>query len=123
MASSAKRSKRGKYCVCGGPGLLSCTNTYNVEGISMHKFPKNEEQRKLWVKFVRRHRRDFISTSSSVICSVHFEKSCFATRYNVGIPNELKPRSRYLIPGSIPTKDTILPEEKPVTPREKRKVS
>ena len=90
----------------------------------MHKFPENKEQRKLWVRFVRSHRSDFISTSSSVICSVHFEKSCFTTRYSVGngIPNELKQRSR-LIPGSIPNKDTILPEENPVTPHEKRKVS
>ena len=81
----------------------------------MHKFPENEEQRKLWAKFGRRHRPDFTATSSSVIYSAHFEKSCFATRYQVGVPDELKPRSRCLIPGSVPAKDTIIQEEKPVT--------
>ena len=33
MASSTKRARRGKFCVCGYPGLHSCTNTYHVEGI------------------------------------------------------------------------------------------
>ena len=115
--------KGGKYCVYGGPGLLSCTNTYHVEGISMHKFPDNEGQRKLWVKFVRRHRPDFTATSSSVICSVHFEKSCSARRYQVEVLDKLKPRSRYLILGLVSTKDTIIQEERPMTSREKRLVS
>ena len=122
MASSAKRAKRGKFCVCGGPGMRSCTNTYHVDGISMHKFPENEEHRKLWVKFVRRHRPDFAATSSSFICSAHFDKACFATRYLVGVPDEVKPRSRYLLQGSVPTKDTVTQEEKPATLREKRLV-
>ena len=123
MSSSTKRAKRGKFCVCGGPGLRSCTNTYHVEGISMHKFPENDEQRKLWTKFVQRHRPDFFPSNSSVICSAHFEKSCFATRYQLGVPEELKPKARYLIKGSIPTKDTVILDEMPSTSRAKRRVS
>lgn len=124
MDPEAKRAKRGKYCVCGGPGLASCTNTYNVEGISMHKFPENEETRRQWTQFVRRHRPDFSPSNSSVICSAHFEKSCFHTRHNIGVPDELKPRARYLVPGSIPTRDTIALEQEdaPMTPRERRVV-
>ena len=102
MASSTKRARGGKFCVCGGPGLRSCTNTYHVEGISMHKFPANEEQRKMWIKFVRKHRPNFTPTNSSVICSAHFETSCFATRYHIGVPDELKPKPRYLLEGSVP---------------------
>ena len=123
MSSSTKRAKRGKFCVCGGPGLRSCTNTYHIGGISMHKFPANEEQRKIWIKFVQRHRPNFSPSSSSVICSAHFEKSCFATRYHVGVPDELKPRARYLIQGSVPTKDTAILDEMPNTSRAKRRVS
>ena len=123
MASGAKRAKRGKYCICGGPRLLSCTNTYHVPGVSMHSFPKNKKKCKLWVNFVCRHRANFNPTSSSVICLAHFENSCFATRYHVGIRDELKPRARYLVKGSVPTKDTVVLEETPATSREKRTVS
>ena len=123
MASSTKRARRGKFCVCGGPGLRSCTNTYHVEGISMHKFPANEEQRKMWIKFVRKHRPNFTPTNSSVICSAHFETSCFGTRYHIGVPDELKPKARYLLEGSVPTKDSVVLEEMPATSRTKRKVS
>ena len=121
--SMASRAKRGKSCVCGAPGLKSCNNTYGVQGISMHKFPEDEEVRKNWVKFVRRHRPNYTPTSAAVVCSAHFEESCFATRYHLGVPSELKPRSRYLLPGSTPTKDTVATSETPLTIREKRKVS
>ena len=119
----AKRVKSRKYCVCGGPGLASCTNTYEVEGISLHKFPQDEEQRKKWVNFVRRHRAGFTPSSSSVICSAHFESSCFSTRHQIDIPSELKPKARYLVPGAIPTRDTVVQEETTMTPRERRMVS
>ncbi|XP_028419191.1 uncharacterized protein LOC114544898, partial [Dendronephthya gigantea] len=122
MASSIKRAKRGKILCCGGPGLRSCTNTYHVEGISMHKFPENEEQRKNWIKLVRRHQPNFVPSKSSVICSTYFEKSCFATRYHVGVPDELKPKARYLTPGSVPTKDTVILDEMPTTSRAKRRI-
>ena len=46
----------------------------------MHKFPANEEQRKIWTKFVRKHRPNFTPTNSLVICSAYFETSCFESR-------------------------------------------
>ena len=89
MASSTKRARWGKFCVCRSPGLRSCTNTYHVQGISKHKFPAHEKQRKMWVKFVRKHRQNFTPTSSSVICSAHFEELCFGTRYLIDVPDEV----------------------------------
>ena len=89
----------------------------------MHKFPANEEQRKTWIKFVRKHRPNFTPTNSSVICSTHFDKSCFGTRHNIDVPDELKPRARYLLEGSVPTKDSVVLEEMPATSCAKRKVS
>jgi hypothetical protein len=103
--------------------LRSYTNTYHIEGISMHKFPANEEQRKIWIKFVQRHRPNFSPSSSSVICSAHLENSSFPTMYHVGVPDELKPRARYLIQGSVPTKDMVILDEMPSTSRAKRRVS
>ena len=122
MASSMKRAKRGKFCVCRGPVLRSCTNTNHVEGISMHKFPANEEEWKIWIKFVRKHWPNFTPTNSSV-CSAHFEKSCFGTRYHIDVPDELKPKARYVSEGSVPTKDSVILEEMPATLRTKRRVS
>ena len=50
------------FCIssCGDPGLRSCTNTNHIEGISIYKFLANEEQRKMWIKFVQKHRPNFI---------------------------------------------------------------
>ena len=44
MASRGGGSLRGKsggrrYCVVGGAGEVSCTNSQFTEGISIHKFP------------------------------------------------------------------------------------
>jgi hypothetical protein len=35
-----------KYCVADGPNKISCNNVSYTTGISMHKFPKDENQRK-----------------------------------------------------------------------------
>ena len=84
--STGTASRMEKIRVCGGPGLRSCTNiagirnTYHVEGILMHKFPANEEQRKIWIEFVRKYRPNLTPTNSSVICSAYFETSCFESR-------------------------------------------
>lgn len=127
MASASpqrKRKKGGKYCACGVGGKVSCNNSCHVKGISMHSFPEDEKVRKCWVKFVRKHVPTFKVTKSSVLCSAHFEKSCYDPVYFMDIPEELKPRARYLLPGSVPTLDTVNQATMtPITSREKRKVS
>ena len=40
MATERKKHKSGKFCVAGGPGLVSCKNTTYTEGISMHLIPE-----------------------------------------------------------------------------------
>ena len=59
----AKRRHGGTYCAAGGPSNYSCKNTNFVEGITMHKFPKDKELRKKWLKFVHTHRPNFDSSS------------------------------------------------------------
>ena len=48
MATEGKKRKSGKFCVAGGPGLVSCKNTTYTEGISMHLFPKDLTIRSQW---------------------------------------------------------------------------
>ena len=59
----------GKRCVIGG-----CSNT-NRDGVSVHKFPKDEALREKWDRFVRYTRKDWQhATEFSVICGAHFQK-------------------------------------------------
>ena len=71
------------YCVAGGPSTYSFNNTNFVEGITMHKFPKDEELRKKWLKFVHTHRPNFEPKERSCLCSSHFEPSCFERKIDL----------------------------------------
>ena len=80
-----------------------------------------------WVKFVRRHRVDFgepVGKFASV-CSAHFEQSVFANSLASSLPGmEGIKMKRNLIPGSIPARDTVLPEGPQVLSEpQKRQVS
>lgn len=60
-----------KTCVAAG-----CNNT-NKDGVSLHKFPKDPVLKKKWIEQVKRHRDKWEPTEYSVVCSQHFENSCF----------------------------------------------
>ena len=84
MASSEKVQRGGIYCVAGTPNNQSCTNSSNTPGIRMHQFPSDPVVRDKWVKFVRKHRRDFEpQLKYSSLCSAHFEESCYSRRLSV----------------------------------------
>ena len=124
MVESKKAVKPGeRYCVAGAPNKESCKNTSYTPGISMHTFPTEPKVRAKWVKFVRNHHIDFGKRVSKYaeLCSAHFEKHCFQNdiAWSMGFANR-----RDLIGGSIPTRDTIIPEGPEVlTERHKRQVS
>lgn len=40
-------------------------------GISVFKFPKNEERKQSWIRAIPR--KDLLSTDSSVVCQLHFQ--------------------------------------------------
>ena len=119
-----KKKKRGGWrCVAGAPNSTTCGNNSRTLGISMHQFPKNEKTRALWVRFVQGHRLDFdeLVNQYTVLCSAHFEKSCFTTIQHKDT-NHLKLK-RVLQRGSVPTRDTIKPPGPEVlTERDKRQV-
>ena len=60
-----------KTCVAAG------CNKSNSDGVSLHKFPRDKTLRKKWIDQVKRHRDKWEPTDYSVLCSNHFEKSCF----------------------------------------------
>jgi hypothetical protein len=67
MAESQKApvKRGGRYCVRGGPGGVICKNSTHTPGIIMHNFPSDKtrsDERRLWTKFVRRHRVNFSPT-------------------------------------------------------------
>ncbi len=104
------RKRGGNYCRTAGPNKVSCKNSSYTSGISMHYFPKNEAVRKKWMNFVRKHRKDFVASQKSCLCSAHFDQNCYKSRPiffpdvpDIGQPPTFK---RYLIKGSFPTKDT-----------------
>ncbi|KAJ8703991.1 hypothetical protein PYW07_013285 [Mythimna separata] len=71
--------------------VYTCTSeSYSGCGISFHSFPKNDEMRLKWLSSI--HVKQKI-TKNSVVCSRHFEPSCFHTA-----------NSRQLLkPNAIPT--------------------
>lgn len=61
-------------CVVGG-----CNNT-KKDGVSLHGWPKAPYHR-LWTNAVKITRADFAApSSSSMICSAHFEQNCFEAK-------------------------------------------
>ncbi|XP_056334598.1 uncharacterized protein LOC130245848 [Danio aesculapii] len=67
MAESSRR------CYCSVPG---CSNSKKRHPyLSFHDFPKDEGQRKLWVKFIRRNEGPYfqIKRGSTFVCSMHFK--------------------------------------------------
>lgn len=103
MENTKSKIVRGKYCVAGGPNGISCKNSSQIPGISMHYFPSNKETRQKWTRFVRQHRPDFIPSQTSTLCSEHFEDDCFNT-CNVSGKKDVKLK-RCLIKGSLPSKN------------------
>lgn len=55
--------------------IAGCSNTYK-DGVSFHRFPKDESIKKIWIKKVRLTRAKWTGPSpSSSLCSEHFTDS------------------------------------------------
>ena len=116
----ADRRKVGRRCVAGAPNKTSCGNDFYTEGITMHRFPIDPTVRAKWIRFVKRHRVDFNDPGKNTwLCSAHFEKTCF----NLQIEGDFNLQRR-LHRGSIPTRDTVVPNTEPavLTERNKRQI-
>ena len=80
----------GSRCVVQG-----CSNRSNkAAGLALHASP-TDRTRDLWVRFVRMKRKNFFPQPQAkfVICSVHFEESCFTRAFDPTQRRQLKPGS------------------------------
>lgn len=80
-----KKRVSGKFCVAGGPQNVSCNNNSKIEGISFHGFPRNKIFSDQWTRFVQRHRANWKPSKTSVLCSAHFQSSCFEQRADLNL--------------------------------------
>jgi len=79
--------------------VQGCTNISNPKcGISIHSSPiENAEQCAKWKRFIRIHRSNFNPEDRFVVCSEHFEDTCFTRSLHI------EGSRRVLQPGSVPT--------------------
>ena len=84
-----------------------CSNTAK-EMISLHKFPKDDKLRRQWRKFVQMKGANWIETSASKLCSIHFAQDNF-TNYSMV---EMGYQTKLLLrDDAIPTKQATHPNE------------
>ncbi len=77
-----------------------CSNS-NETGYTMHKFPKDANLRRQWLRFVQLKRADFVEPSPhSVICHIHFSPECYEKNHleQMGFKAQKK-----LLSGAVPT--------------------
>ena len=76
-----------------------CSNS-NKTGHTMHKFPKDVNLRRQWIKFVQVKMAHFVEpTKHSVICIIRFSPSCYEK--SVMVEMGLRKQSR-LLSGAVP---------------------
>ena len=86
-----------KSCVA-----ANCSNTYG-HGTSLFKFPKDPELRQKWIKNVQRTRAKWSGPSEhSVLCSQHFDSSCFEVDSELAAEMGIQKRRR-LKPDAVPS--------------------
>lgn len=86
-----------KSCVA-----ANCSNTYR-DGVSLFKFPKDPALRQKWIKNVQRTRAKWSGPSEhSVLCSQHFDSSCFEESTELAAKMGIQTR-RKLKPDAVPT--------------------
>ena len=79
-----------------------CSNKKS-ETVSLFNFPKDPELRQKWIQNVQRTGTEWKGpTQNSVVCSEHFESSCFEASYDLATKMGLQKR-RKLKPDTVPT--------------------
>jgi len=104
-----KRTMPGSRCVVQG-----CSNYSDHSiGVSLHTSPGNKSDGDKWVRFVRTHRANFNPAGRFMVCSEHFDETCF------GRTIHFEGSRRYLLPHSVPTiwKKVV---EQPLSQRSRR---
>ena len=107
---STKKKKGSCYCAAFG-----CTNGYSKGNTSLHRFPKDSEQSRIWVRNTGLQSLEFKTTeqlhNNYRLCSQHFEQSQF-------IPDS---KLQKLIRNAEPTIFSNVPLHSKRTPSKRRK--
>lgn len=94
-----------------------------IEYLSMCFPAKQKIQRRIkWVNFVRKHRPSFHASGTSLLCSAHFEDSCYNTDVTLAKTLGMK---RILREDAIPTVDVagiLSPAVENLSERKRRQV-
>ena len=80
MWKKGKFEKIGQtYCVDGAPNDVSFENNVHIPGISIHSFPKDVTVTLWpnWMRFIRRHRGDFILRCRPNMLCNGLEDGCY----------------------------------------------
>ncbi len=124
------KARGGLRCVAGTLDNKSCCNNSKTKGINLHRFPKDPNINRQWVKFVRKRRPNFDPKlySNPVLCSDHFEASCYTKSLAGQLEGfDTSKTKKFLQRDAVPTIYLVSTnkEEKPKSPskRERRKVS
>lgn len=94
---SGKRKPTGIECA-----VSDCT-LRNSDGVSLYTFPKDMRFRRQWVNFVRTNRANFIPSTYSRICSMHFASDCYPATYAIQESLGFTVKRKLLLPIAVPT--------------------
>ncbi|KYN01657.1 THAP domain-containing protein 7 [Cyphomyrmex costatus] len=97
---------------CRACGITTSARNY---GITFHRFPKNENQKRAWINFCNMNKVSDKNVNYTTLCSQHFDESCFDRTSTMKV--RLKPfsvptvhvlRSKYVSIGKIQIKFLIV---------------
>ena len=91
---------RGDHCCVPG-----CSNRRSKRPeLSFHTFPSSQVMRRRWIQSIRRDiGPNFQVTANTVVCSAHFELSCYYPSVNVEVGETSRRHCRRLKKDSVPS--------------------
>ncbi len=107
VPKSKKAKRGGQFCVAGLANGITCSNSSMTPGISMHMFPRKDNLRRQWTRFVKRYRVNFKPETYSVgpyLCSNHFTRESYEKPFALDLPGfDSSNTRRFLKKDAVPT--------------------
>ena len=61
------------YCAAGNSNMTNCLNQTGMLATNMHWFSKDKTLPQKWIRFVRIHRKYFLTVKKPALCCTHFD--------------------------------------------------
>ena len=96
--------------------VFGCTNRRQKNpDLSFHSFPRSNSLRREWIQAIRREvGKEFAIMANTVVCSIHFEESCFQPQLPTGA--EMRRKCRRLKVDAVPRLFSFRPAPPPPRP-------